>query len=97
MQREDPIIHEENSFLAANGRVAGLVVQATDLVYGGADNSTWSRTFVRNISPSVLRLASWTIDQLSNTTGWTKRDWAWLVGKWGLSCLGLIFLVWWSM
>ena len=93
MQREDPIYHQENSYLAADGRVRGLVVQATDIVYGGARNSTWDRTFVRNISPSVVRLASWTIDQLADTRGWTKRDWVWLVGKWGLSCLGLIFLV----
>ncbi|KAH7092511.1 hypothetical protein FB567DRAFT_614522, partial [Paraphoma chrysanthemicola] len=76
-----------------DGRVMPLVVQATDLVYLGTPNSTWDRTFVRNTSPLVVRLASWTIDQLLDTRGWTKRDWARLVCQWAFSCLGLIPLL----
>jgi hypothetical protein len=94
LQREEFVIHEENSFLdPSDGRLTALVVQATDMVFDGPDNSTWSRDFVRNVSPLVVRVSNWTIDLLADTNGWTKGDWAGLVGKWGLSCFGLLILV----
>lgn len=42
-----------------DGKVSKLVVQAVDDIYDNTTNSTWRRTFVRNISPFYLRLANW--------------------------------------
>jgi hypothetical protein len=95
LQREKYVLHEENSFLHPNdGRLTKLVVQATDLVFDGPDNTTWRRTFVRNTSPLVVKVANWAIDHLDDRdTTWTTWDWIKLIGKWISSCLAVLFLV----
>lgn len=34
-------------------------MQAVDDIYDNTTNSTWRRTFVRNMAPFYLRLANW--------------------------------------
>ncbi|KAJ5523775.1 hypothetical protein N7494_010425 [Penicillium frequentans] len=41
------------------GKVKELIVQCVDNVYNGPQNSTYKRTFIRNVSPLTLRLANW--------------------------------------
>ena len=48
-----------------DARVKKLVVQTVDGIYRSQDqNSTWDRTFVRNVTPWHLRLAYWPTDHL---------------------------------
>jgi hypothetical protein len=42
-----------------DGKVKPLVVQATDDIYKNANSSTYGRTFIRNVSPYMLRIATW--------------------------------------
>src|SRR5436305_15305871 len=39
--------------------LARLMVRSTDEIYGGPDNATWRRTFIRNQAPWAIRLAHW--------------------------------------
>lgn len=51
-----------------DGKVKPLVVQATDDLYNDANSSTYSRTFVRNVSPWMLRIATWPSSKSSSTS-----------------------------
>ncbi|KAJ5930394.1 hypothetical protein N7466_005887 [Penicillium verhagenii] len=41
------------------GKVRELIVQCADKVYNGPPNTTYKRTFIRDVSPLTLRLANW--------------------------------------
>jgi hypothetical protein len=93
-RREKLVQHEENSFLDwEDGKLRPLIVQATDLLIKEPNDTTWTRTFIQNVSPLIVRVANWTIDLLNERTDWTFLDWAALVGKWIVSCIALLFLV----
>ena len=42
-----------------DGRVRRLIVQATGPLYDTENDTTWRRTYVRNVSPKLIRLAWW--------------------------------------
>ena len=42
-----------------DGRPRKLMVQATDEIYEGLNTSTYRRTFIRDVSPWMLRIALW--------------------------------------
>lgn len=50
-----------------DGRAKPLCVQTTDDVYRAANNSTYMRTFMRNTSPFMLRVARWPISKPNKT------------------------------
>ncbi|KAJ5900162.1 hypothetical protein N7495_004906 [Penicillium taxi] len=56
----------------ADGRVKELVVQCTDQVYRGPQNSTYKRTFIRNVAPLTLRLANWPMSGLDEVDSETR-------------------------
>ncbi|GAO18681.1 hypothetical protein UVI_02058970 [Ustilaginoidea virens] len=77
-----------------DGRLKNLVVQAAQDVYSGAQNSTWRRTFVRNVSPIYIQLANFPFSSVSTDPGaWTGEDWAMVGLKWIPTCLGLLCVV----
>jgi len=104
LKREEHYYHEENSFLDKNdGRLQPLIVQAVDMVLLESNNSTWRRTFVRNVSPLAARVANWAIDSAHRRTSAevavdgsqnrTHSDWAMLILRWPVSCIALMVLV----
>jgi hypothetical protein len=77
-----------------DGHVAKLVVQASQDIYDGAQNSTWRRTFIRNASPIYLQLANFPFSTVPTDPGvWTDNDWATVAIKWIPTCLGLLCVV----
>jgi len=77
-----------------DGHVAKLVVQATDEVYSAPNNVTWRRTFVRNVSPIMLRLANWPISSVTvDATQWTDQEWTSVCLKWLPACVALMAVV----
>ena len=77
-----------------DGHVAKLVVQSAQEVYDGAQNSTWRRTFVRNISPALIKLANFPFSKAPTDPGvWTGSDWTMVCVRWLPACAGLVFVV----
>lgn len=50
-------IAEEQFLNPLDGRVRRLVVQTIGPIYDTANDTTWRRTYIRNISPMIIRLA----------------------------------------
>lgn len=79
-----------------DGRVKELVVQCTDRVYRGPRNSTYKRTFIRNVATITLRVASWPMDHLDDEPR-TKASKMWarflVVVKWPITCYVLNHMV----
>lgn len=77
-----------------DGHVAKLVVQATDEVYHAPNYVTWRRTFVRNVSPIMLRLANWPMSKVTvDATQWTDEEWTSVCLKWLPACVALMAVV----
>ncbi|SMR47585.1 unnamed protein product [Zymoseptoria tritici ST99CH_3D1] len=73
-----------------DGKVKPLVVQATDDLYNDANSSTYSRTFVRNVSPWMLRIATWPSSHLDYIHGQTYSGDYWTAfAKWIPSTIAL--------
>lgn len=72
-----------------------LVVQAVDDIYDNSTNSTWRRTFIRNISPLYLRLANWPFNHIDYARygGPSSDDWPLLIGKWFITSIAISFVV----
>jgi hypothetical protein len=70
-----------------------VVVQAAGPLIKGSNDTTWKRTYIRNISPRAVQVASWAIDRFDDRSGWTTVDWLKLVGGWTACSLSLIVLV----
>jgi hypothetical protein len=71
-----------------------MMVQCTDDIYEGPRNSTWRRTFVRNMAPWAIRIANWPMNTTPiDSKYWSSEDWVWIVVKWPVSCFLLIFTV----
>ncbi|OCL00677.1 uncharacterized protein K441DRAFT_531540, partial [Cenococcum geophilum 1.58] len=78
-----------------DGKVSKLVVQAVDDIYDNSTNSTWRRTFIRNISPLYLRLANWPFNHIDYARygGPSSDDWPLLIGKWFITSIAISFVV----
>lgn len=76
------------------GHVMELVVQATDEIYNGPGHTTYMRTYIRNMSPIMLRIATWPTLPLDFLPGkMENRDVGWVIAKWLPSCLALALMV----
>jgi hypothetical protein len=94
MQREYQGLEEDRYLSPTDGHLAKLVVQAAQDVYDGSSNSTWRRTFIRNISPAYIQIANFPFSRVSPDPGrWTNDDWAMVCLKWLPSCVGLLCTV----
>jgi hypothetical protein len=79
-----------------DGRVKELVVQCTDRVYLGPRNSTYKRTFIRNVAPITLRVANWPmghLDDESKRKASKHRVRFLVVVKWPIACYLLNHMV----
>ncbi|ORY04878.1 hypothetical protein BCR34DRAFT_53798 [Clohesyomyces aquaticus] len=78
-----------------DGKISKLVVQAVDNVYDGPANSTWRRTFVRNIAPLYMRLANWPLNHVdyARNGGPTSEDWPMICVKWFFAAIAITFVV----
>jgi hypothetical protein len=56
--------YDDRYISSFDGKVSKLVVQAVDDIYDNTMNSTWRRTFIRNIAPLYLRLADWPLNHV---------------------------------
>jgi len=56
-----------------DGSLRNLIVQCTDDIFEGPANSTWRRTYIRNVSPFKSRVATWVLDFSYDPESW--EDW----------------------
>lgn len=74
--------------------MAKLVVQCAQEVYDAQPNSTWRRTFIRNMSPFMLRVANWVLDTVPlEDRSMTAEEIFVLVAKWIPASAALLILV----
>jgi hypothetical protein len=52
-------MYDDRYISSFDGKIKKLVVQASDDIYDAPGNTTWRRTFIRNVSPFHLRVANW--------------------------------------
>lgn len=76
-----------------DGHLAKLHVQATDELYNAMGTTTWRRTYIRNVAPMNVRIATWVIDFSTDPQSW--RDWWLMLLRFIPSSLALTFLVSW--
>ena len=76
-----------------DGRLRNLIVQCSDELYQAPGNTTWQRTYVRNVAPLKIRLATWVIDYSYDPENW--NDW-WIMFLRALpAAIAMTFLVGW--
>jgi hypothetical protein len=79
-----------------DGTVKELVVQCTDVLYRGPKKSTYKRTFIRNVSPITLQIATWPISHIyDEPRSRSKKLWDNIrcAVKWPIACYVLNNLV----
>ncbi|KAF4539923.1 3-hydroxyisobutyrate dehydrogenase [Lasiodiplodia theobromae] len=77
-----------------DGHIAKLVVQCTDEIYENPGNSTYRRTYIRNVSTKMLRLANWPTSHFDFEKGeYREFGTGWLVAKWIPTCLALTVMI----
>jgi hypothetical protein len=54
-----------------------MYVAATDEIYEGPGTSTWKRTYVQQVAPWKVRLATWVVDFTYDPNSW--EDWWFMV------------------
>ncbi|KIW19459.1 hypothetical protein PV08_00031 [Exophiala spinifera] len=83
---------DDDRFLALDSHLERMMVQCTDEIYEGPRNSTWRRTFLRNMAPWTIRIANWPMNTAPiDSKHWTQNDWLWIIAKWPVSCICLSF------
>lgn len=73
------------------GHLRNLIVQCTDDIFSAPGNSTWQRTYIRNVSPLKSRVATWVIDFSYDIDSW--QDWGIMVLRSFPSAIAMTFLV----
>ena len=91
MQRPYHGLEEDRYLSPYDGHLAKLVVQAAQDVYDGPPNSTWRRTFIRNVSPFFIHVANYPFSNVPiDVKTWTNEDWTKVCVKWIPACVGLL-------
>lgn len=94
MSRRKEFISEDYYLSPFDCHLAKLVVQSAQEVYDARPNSTWRRTFIRNMSPYMLRVANWVLDTVpSDDRSMTAEEIFILVAKWVPASAMLLILV----
>lgn len=69
--RVSELIPAEDCYLHhVDGYLRKLIVQCTDEIFAGEGKSTWHRTYVRKMSPTKVRLATWIMDYNYDPDSW---------------------------
>ncbi len=94
MQRAKDYPSEDYYLSPWDGHLAKLFVQSTQPIYDANPNSTWRRTFIRNRSPLILRVANWVLHTLPTDDQEIKGEDVAMMGlKWLPACVAILFLV----
>ena len=94
MQRGKDFRADEYYLSPYDGHLAKLFVQSTQAIYDANPNSTWRRTFIRNQSPWILRVANWVLHTLPTDDQEAKGEDVAMVGlKWLPACAAILLLV----
>lgn len=94
LQRVHEGTNDDRYISPVHGHVNTLVVQAAQDVYDGPQNSTWRRTFIRNVCPIYMQLANFPFSNVPTDPGlWTGNDWAMVGLKWIPTCMGMLCMV----
>jgi hypothetical protein len=68
---------------SSDGRLYDLVVQAVDEVCSLSPQTTWRRTFVKNVSHRGIRIANFAVNCIpADSSRLSFGDWVNVVGKW---------------
>lgn len=82
----------EDKYLSPyDGRLVKLHVQTTDELYNAPGTTTWRRTYIRNVAPMNVRIATWTIDFSNDPQSW--KDWGMILLRFIPSSFVLTFFV----
>lgn len=85
---------EDRCLSTEDAKLIRLVVQATHDVYNGDENSTWRRTYMRDVGPRILRVANWPMSGLDSLPEGTRAlAWAFLALKWLPACVTVFPMV----
>ncbi|KAH7125591.1 hypothetical protein B0J11DRAFT_606082 [Dendryphion nanum] len=87
--------YDDRYISSYDGKISKLVVQAVDDIYDNTTNSTWRRTFIRNIAPLYLRLANWPFNHVDyvRNGGPTSEDWPMICAKWFVASIAITFVI----
>jgi len=69
-----------------------LIVQCTDDIFEGPGNSTWQRTYIRNVSPLKSRIATWVLDFGHDPESWA--DWTFMILRALPASIAMTFCFW---
>lgn len=94
MARKWKGINDDRYISPWDGHISKLLVQCTDEIYGAAGNTTYRRTYIRNVSTKMLRLANWPTKHFDWVAGRYKYGGTGLlVAKWIPACIALTVMV----
>ena len=66
-RREHEGIEDDRYLDPVDGKVQKLVVRSTKAIYNQRNNTTWRRTYIRNVSPYIIRLAYWPVSSVPSS------------------------------
>ncbi|KAJ9627151.1 hypothetical protein H2203_003612 [Taxawa tesnikishii (nom. ined.)] len=94
MARKWKGINDDRYISPWDGHISKLLVQCTDEIYGAAGNTTYRRTYIRNVSTKMLRLANWPTKHFDWVAGRYKYGGTGLlVAKWIPACIALTVMI----
>lgn len=94
MGRSKHFIPEDYYLSPTDCHLAKLMVQCSQDVYDAEPNSTWRRTFVRDASPLLLRVANWVLERIPNEDRpMTQEETAIVAARWIPANIAILFLV----
>ena len=94
MQRAKDFPSDDYYLSPYDGHLAKLFVQSTQAIYDANPNSTWRRTFIRNQSPWILRVANWVLHTIPIDDQEVKgEDVAMVCLKWIPACAAILLFV----
>lgn len=66
-RREHEGLKDDRYLDPLDGRVRNLVVQSTKATYNQRNDTTWRRTYMKNVSPYIIRLAYWAMPSMPSS------------------------------
>lgn len=94
MGRATHFMPEDYYLSPTDFHLAKLMVQCSQEVYDANPNSTWRRTFVRDVSPLLLRVANWALESIpTEERPMTGEEYVRVGAKWIPANIALLILV----
>lgn len=94
MQRAKDFSEEDYYLSPFDGHLAKLVVQTAQDVYDAEPNSTWRRTFIRDMSPFMMQVANYVLETVPrDDRPMTTNEIAALLIRWVPASVAILILV----